>query len=155
MKKLDLGQTIGIIANLGVVGGLIFLGVEIQQNTNATRADAIQQATNVAREQLYVYAQDPDLMRLAMTDFDELNELDQRRRLNLSRSFYFGMQNLFRQWEMGVLPDADWDVWYGIICRNRAEVHPEIWSEQADLYPGFLRAVESCSDDQLNKPARD
>jgi len=32
MKKLDVGQTITILANLGVIAGIVFLGVEIGQN---------------------------------------------------------------------------------------------------------------------------
>lgn len=32
MKKIDLGQTIGILANLGVVAGIVFLAIEIGQN---------------------------------------------------------------------------------------------------------------------------
>jgi hypothetical protein len=33
LKKLDFGQTISILANAGVVAGIIFLAIEIQQNT--------------------------------------------------------------------------------------------------------------------------
>jgi hypothetical protein len=33
MKKIDLGQTIGILANLGVIAGIVFLGFELSQNT--------------------------------------------------------------------------------------------------------------------------
>ena len=40
MKKIDLGQTITIFANLGVIGGLIFLAVEIRQNSDIARASA-------------------------------------------------------------------------------------------------------------------
>ena len=32
MKKIDLGQTISILANIGVIAGIIFLAIEIQQN---------------------------------------------------------------------------------------------------------------------------
>ena len=32
MKKIDLGQTIGILANIGVVAGTVFLAVELRQN---------------------------------------------------------------------------------------------------------------------------
>jgi len=32
MKKIDLGQTIAILANLGVIAGIVFLAVELQQN---------------------------------------------------------------------------------------------------------------------------
>lgn len=32
MKTLDLGQKIGILANLGVIAGIVFLGYELRQN---------------------------------------------------------------------------------------------------------------------------
>ncbi len=32
MKKLDLGQTITILANVGVIAGIVFLGYELRQN---------------------------------------------------------------------------------------------------------------------------
>lgn len=33
MKKIDLGQTITILANVGVIAGIVFLGIELNQNT--------------------------------------------------------------------------------------------------------------------------
>ena len=33
MKKIDLGQTISIFANLGVIAGIAFLAIELNQNT--------------------------------------------------------------------------------------------------------------------------
>jgi len=47
MKKIDLGQTITILANVGVIAGIIFLAIEVQQNTaslNESRNLAIAQA---------------------------------------------------------------------------------------------------------------
>jgi len=32
MKKIDLGQTIGILANIGVIAGIVFLAIEVRQN---------------------------------------------------------------------------------------------------------------------------
>jgi len=40
MKKIDLGQTIQILANVGVIAGIAFLGFELQQNNELLRADA-------------------------------------------------------------------------------------------------------------------
>ena len=37
MKKIDLGQTITIAANLGVIAGIIFLALEVQQNNELMR----------------------------------------------------------------------------------------------------------------------
>jgi hypothetical protein len=119
--------------------------LEIQQNTNAVRAGAIQEATNVARQQLYLFGENRELAELGVLGYDNLDEVDQQRAQNLQRAYWIGMQNLYRQWEMGVLPDADWDVWYGIVCRARARAHPEIWARQSSLYPDFLAAVDRCS----------
>lgn len=42
MKKIDLGQTISILANIGVIAGIIFLGVELHQNNEMLGAEARQ-----------------------------------------------------------------------------------------------------------------
>jgi hypothetical protein len=38
VKKIDLGQTIGILANIGVITGIVFLAVEIRQNKDQLAA---------------------------------------------------------------------------------------------------------------------
>jgi hypothetical protein len=40
MKKIDLGQAISLLANLGVIGGLIFLGFELRQNNLLLNVEA-------------------------------------------------------------------------------------------------------------------
>ena len=42
MKKIDISQMISILANLGVIAGILFLGVELQQNNSLLRAQASQ-----------------------------------------------------------------------------------------------------------------
>ena len=42
MKKIDLGQAIGILANVGVIAGIVFLGVELRQTQQAIAAQAYQ-----------------------------------------------------------------------------------------------------------------
>jgi hypothetical protein len=49
MKKIDLGQTISIVANIGVVAGIVFLGIEIRQNTQALEAEAYRELTDSIR----------------------------------------------------------------------------------------------------------
>jgi len=38
MRKLDLGKAIGITANISVVAGIVFLALELRQNTDAQRS---------------------------------------------------------------------------------------------------------------------
>lgn len=40
MKKIDLGQTITILANIGVIAGIVFLAYEMRQNTQVARQEA-------------------------------------------------------------------------------------------------------------------
>ncbi len=40
MKKIGLGQTITIIANIGVIAGIAFLALELQQNNRLLTAEA-------------------------------------------------------------------------------------------------------------------
>ena len=40
MKKIDLGETIQVIASVGVIAGIVFLGVELQQNNELLAAQA-------------------------------------------------------------------------------------------------------------------
>ena len=40
MKKIDLGQTITIFANIGVIAGIVFLALELQQNNELMQVAA-------------------------------------------------------------------------------------------------------------------
>ena len=40
MKKIDLGQTITILANIGVIAGIGFLALEVHQNNELMSAEA-------------------------------------------------------------------------------------------------------------------
>ena len=39
MKKIDLGQAITILANLGVIGGILLLAYELRQNNELIAAE--------------------------------------------------------------------------------------------------------------------
>jgi hypothetical protein len=41
MKKIDVGQVIGVLANVGVIAGILFLATEVQQNNKFLSAEAI------------------------------------------------------------------------------------------------------------------
>lgn len=50
MKKIDLGQTINTIANLGVIAGIVFLAIELRQNNKQLELQSYQSwvSANVA-----------------------------------------------------------------------------------------------------------
>ena len=133
------------MANIAILGGLVFLALEIQQNTNAIRSTAVQEATNVAREHPLMFVQFPEVNRLAMADYASLSEEDQRRRFWIAVSFWHGMQGLYRQNELGTLPKPEWEVWVRVICANYERSHPQLWERAAATHSSdFVQFVENC-----------
>lgn len=107
-----------LIGVLAVVVSLLFVAFEIRQNTTSVKAAAIQSSTEVARENIMTLVNDPSLIELRNKPTDQLTEIEAQRLYWLSRSFWLSMQGLWRQWQLGVLPEEEWKVWQRIICSN-------------------------------------
>lgn len=86
MKKIDLGQTVGILANVGVIAGLVFLVVEINQNTQATntapRDAAVEHVLNCFEQSM-----DSQVIARAQHKMESGGELDDFERQPSSRFF--------------------------------------------------------------------
>ena len=50
MKKLDFGQTVSVLANIGVIAGIVFLGIELRQNNSLLEAQTSLARFSVDRE---------------------------------------------------------------------------------------------------------
>ncbi len=61
MKNIDLGQTISIIANLGVVAGLVFVGLQIQQEREIAQANRLQSNSEAFRNWAEIVADNAEL----------------------------------------------------------------------------------------------
>ncbi len=144
MNLDKLNQWLSLVANLGVMVGIIFLVVELSQNTQALNANAIQNSTQIAREYVMMLSQDPDVVRITMThDLSELSDIDRRRAFWINRSLNTGIMGLYRLWRLGILPDEDWENWTRIICIN-TENPPfyELWTPET-LIPSYVEYVET------------
>lgn len=50
MKKIDVGQTVSILANFGVIAGIVFLAVELRQNNEFLAAEAGADRRDIRRQ---------------------------------------------------------------------------------------------------------
>ena len=105
MKKIDVGQTIQIIANFGVIVGIVFLGLELNQNNRLLRNEArhslaINAATAHARR-----AENPELMRIRVkaTNNEELTQEEKLRLSADSLSLFANWAWEFDQYQQGLL----------------------------------------------------
>jgi hypothetical protein len=62
MKRDDVIQIVSVLANVGVLAGLIFLAIGIRQNTKAQYAETRQAVLSASREEIVLTMQDPGLV---------------------------------------------------------------------------------------------
>jgi len=62
MKTIDLAQSIGILANVGVIAGIVFLAVELQQNNELLGAQAREYRQELRRDMQARYLETPGLI---------------------------------------------------------------------------------------------
>ena len=111
MNKINLNETIQTIANVGVVAGLIFLGVEIRQNSVAIRANIAQGMATEQAELNRAFINQDIAEIFAQIDEDGLDSLSpvQRYQLNgFENNFLFVQQNLYYQYRSGGLDPSIW-----------------------------------------------
>ena len=97
MKKLDLGQILSLLANAGVIGGLLLLAVQIRQSNDLIadevirgRADSVQSIFSqyVAwHAQIAGDSSVADIYENGLIGFDQLSDTDKARFDSLMRSY--------------------------------------------------------------------
>jgi len=100
LKKIELGQTITILANIGVIAGIVFLAVEVRQNQiSLDEANAINRASSSATALEYLnefrtsLAQDEQLADIWLrgSSGSELSPVEQVRFFNLCETLLWGV----------------------------------------------------------------
>ncbi len=64
MKKIDLGQAVNTLANVGVIAGIIFLGIEIHQNNELMTSEARFNRLSLQSASVTLAVEHPDLAEL-------------------------------------------------------------------------------------------
>ena len=93
MNRSDLPQIITILANVGVVIGLVFLTLEIRQNNAQMRAQgaySINQSVETLNQAVYLDEEFADLLHRGEKSFSDLDPVEQRR----LATFFFSEINL-------------------------------------------------------------
>jgi len=146
--KLDrYAQLAEILASTAVIATLIVLLLQVRENTAAIRAATLLEVNKIARDHLVLMWSDSDANRIDQIGAQDLSELnaEERQRYFLDvRSFWLGMQTVYRQYDLGILPEEEWQVYHDVICHNISWPGTrELWTG-TDLIPDFVRVVESC-----------
>jgi hypothetical protein len=148
MKNIDLGQTMQIVANLGVVVGILLLAYELRQNSHASQLEAAQAHVAIAHQLDLLIATDPGLVEVFFAG-PERNEMQQLR----WERFTFA---LLRSWEnghylnsLGALDDGLWEAQVNLIAETlEASTIEQYWRDNRHFYSERFNAfVEEIVDD--------
>jgi len=149
VKKNSLSETLHLLANLGVIAGILFLGVELKQNNDLMEMEARATLTENLQDGWYQLSSDPGLVELFIKDRDgqELSEVEEMR-LN---AYWMGML-MRREWQHEHFPDAETGVdglqrlfsTYGSLRRAWGGTESAARSAGKDNFsPEFVRFVEA------------
>ena len=143
MKNPDLGQSISILANVGVIAGIIFLGVELHQNNELLETEARRGLMQNRIDTNRVWAGDEGLMQLREKahNNESLTEAENWRLEADFAAVMTAMEWEYEQFQGGRVLYAPVEGWRGIFARW--PYMKSIWEDFRDRFsPEFARFVD-------------
>ena len=135
MKKIDLGQSITILANLGVIAGIVFLAFELQQNNQLLEAQVSYSKYTVEYERRRRMIENSG----GITDIavknrrsEELTATEAYRLDVYLNDLLFNMEWQYEEMRAGRLDESDLDL--------------RIWRQLLSATPGLEELLESTED---------
>ena len=142
MKKIDLGQTLGILGNLGVIAGIVFLGLELAQNNEYAATEIRATRYQIALEIFTILTENSELAAIMLKDRDHetLTELES---FHL-RALWLRVL-LTNQWAHSEMEVAD-TVPFMAMQRTNYELYPayrQAWEAGKSFFePDFIQFME-------------
>jgi hypothetical protein len=147
-RSLNIRTFLEASGGIAVLIGLIFVGLELRQNTAAVQAATFQDLTHASSDFLMDIGSDPENRRvynMGLLEPDLLSEEDRRHFYYLQQAYWLRMQNAFMQWQRGTLTDDDWFVYRTIACTTAMRPGPEAyWRGMIGINRSFKAFLESC-----------
>ena len=147
MKRLTLSEITNIAEIIGafaIVASLIFVGLQIRQNTNQIRANSVQMglAFVEAQNNLLANPENAELDMKGIHDFDALSPLEKARfdalLGNVMTKFFMARQYYLQ----GSLPKTDFESYEGMFASlMRSPGVTDWWNRTKDQNPKFVQEV--------------
>ena len=113
MKKIDIGQSLSILANAGVIAGIVFLGIEIRQNNELLAAESRAARNARVLEQPAAVSTDVDLAEVLVRakNGEALSEAEEVRVISFNVWRLRGQEAFFNEYQAGSVPSIPLDQW--------------------------------------------
>ena len=110
MKKIDLGQTLQLLGNLGVIVGILLLVYELNQNSEMTRAQTRNELSQGLIEILMGISGDDESASIVLRGDrgEELTEIARQRYENMTISQLRYHENVYYQYRSGLYDETEY-----------------------------------------------
>jgi len=147
MSLDDIGNIGELIGAIGVIITLIYLAIQIRQNTGALKATSHQETTREASDFVAQIAGDADVARIFNIGAKEWNDLDGDDRLRFSMLLFrvfFNFQNLYNLHQKDGIDNEYWDSQLQIMMWFMSMPGVLRWWEvgKGQLRKGFVEFME-------------
>lgn len=145
MKKIDVGQVFEILANVGVIAGIVFLAVELQQNNELMDAERRFNRLMIATGSVTLLATNPDLAT-AVAKLDDLavsiDDVDLTPGEYTQVRAYYSRVIRNQEWSYRELPKSELPAqeWKSLAGRRSWQVHWVVEKSARD--EGFVNWME-------------
>ena len=145
MKKLDLGQTLGLLANAGVLAGIMLLAYELNQNRQMMRAQTRNAIAETVVNMLTLQANSPELsqIQLKRSAGQQLTPLEQSQFMVMEWAYWRFRENVNYQYRHGLFDESEYlaqrQIWIlevnteedarEVYCSRRSSTSVEFTSE--------------------------
>src|SRR5262245_40959902 len=155
MKKIDVGQTMQLVANFSVIAGLFFLAFQVRQNTSAVQAETLQGLAEASASYLENLGRDSEtsmiLEKLDKTP-DEITQVEAFRLGHLVHAQFVRYQSAYLQWQRGTLSEEGLRTYEAPICDKSgvgwARAQALAWpSLRGGFVEAFRDLTEKCRPD--------
>lgn len=135
-----------IVGAIGIIATLIYLSIQIRQNTKSTETSTISAFMESYSSATRAWGASTELarvVRIGNTDFDSLNEDEKFQYFALIGQFFVNFESLFSLFESGVLDPRRWAT---IKADIAAFVHFSggrvFWKQTREAWVGYPEFVE-------------
>ncbi len=146
MDIMELGAIGELVGGLAVIGSLIFVGLQVRQNTASFDTARYETITTGFNDIDATVVNDPDLAHLfnqGLADPDSLNPQQEARVAFVLRMFHNQYYKIFRLHRTGVLPKGEWSIY----ARQCAQLFGSPGGQRYLVgnpdYPALVEAVSS------------
>jgi hypothetical protein len=138
MNIEKLNPWLTLLANIGVIAGIVFLAFEIRQNTTATELDAASNYEAALREYELFVAGNPDFTEIIVKSIagKPLTEIEQFRVHMFFRGALRNWQTAYFQYQLGALDEPIWESQLGFmkdVIRSDGGVR-DFWRSNQDVF---------------------